>query len=117
MIEGDIIYLGDRWQDEFNQIELKSYTLVNLRLGLAAEKWEVLAYVDNLFDEDTVQQAEDVSSGINRERIMREIHEIPIPAGAGPGDFRISGAPSPTGSAMAFLPDPRTYGVRFSFRY
>lgn len=117
LIEGDIIYLGDRWQDEFNQIELKSYTLVNLRLGLAAEKWEVLAYVDNLFDEDTVQQAEDVSSGINRERIMREIHEIPIPAGAGPGDFRISGAPSPTGSAMAFLPDPRTYGVRFSFRY
>ena len=115
-IESSARHMGKRWQDEFNQIGLKSYTITDLRVGLTAEKWELLFYVDNLFDDDTVQQAEDMSSGLGRELIWRGLYDIPIPGGD-PANFRISGSPSPTGSAMAFLPDPLTFGMRISVRY
>jgi outer membrane receptor protein involved in Fe transport len=54
------------YRDEFNSagdndpIDLiPDYTKVNLRIGLRADSWEVMAYGRNIFDEDALQQSFD----------------------------------------------------------
>jgi outer membrane receptor protein involved in Fe transport len=38
---------------------IDSYTKTNLRIGLRAESWEVMAYGRNIFDENALQQSYD----------------------------------------------------------
>ncbi len=54
-IETDVIYQGERWEDEFNRVKFQSYTLVDLRAGLTGENWQIVAYADNLLNDDTVK--------------------------------------------------------------
>lgn len=57
-VGGDVIYVDDRDTElrpnSPNQIDLDSYTLVNLRGGVKTEDWSVTLAVNNLFNDDTV---------------------------------------------------------------
>jgi outer membrane receptor protein involved in Fe transport len=115
-IETDIQWTDDRFTDIENAAYVKAYWNTDLRIGLQGENWQVLAYVNNLFDDDTVRFT-----------------------GGGPGlgccfvlgsgiDFDPAADPSiPAASdvvmvdlplyASAFLPPPRVVGMRASYRF
>lgn len=109
-IEADAQWTDDRFTDITNTAFVQSYWNADLRVGIQSNNWEVLAYVTNLFDDDTVRSA-----------------------GGGPGlgccfvlGSSIDNAPPdpvtdvlvdlPLG-VTAFLPPPRVVGLRASYRF
>ncbi len=93
-IEGDFEFQDDRYEGADNALVLPSYWLWNFRLGLMTENIDVVAYVDNAFDDDTVKTG--FSDG-----------DIPF--------FYATGAFLNHGTL--YMPDPRTYGLRVSYRF
>ncbi len=111
-------YQDERFMEDDNTIILDSFSLTDVRFGFEGDRWSVIAYVDNVFDDDTIKSA-----------------------GTGPGnafaDFRFgqivapgvqAGVPGPTASGLipapmiptlvfATLPDPRTYGLRMNIKF
>ena len=94
-------YQSERYQSEFNDLQFAPYWLFDLRLGLIAEQWEVVGYVANLLDDDTIK------SGF----VAPDFDSFNFISSPGPSTFITSN--------MAFynLPDPRQVGVRASFRF
>lgn len=80
-----------RYIDESNLAWMPAYGLVDLRAGLAGERWTATAYVDNLLDDDRIQSA------------IRFI------------DLGTTENFSPQRDYLAFLPRPRTAGVRVTY--
>jgi iron complex outermembrane receptor protein len=54
-IEADARYTGNRPTDEYNVRFIPSQTVVNAQLGLEADHWTGLVYVENLFNQDKIQ--------------------------------------------------------------
>lgn len=107
------IALDNQWTDkrylEFsNESWLGAYWNSDLQLGLRTGRWEAMAYVSNLFDDDTVRSASS-SPGLSccfqlglavdfGEQILAGGAEVPIPK-------------------AAFLPPPRVIGARLNYRF
>ena len=98
LTELSAIFTDERWVEENNVQLLDSYWVFDFRLGLVSDSWDVLFYVDNLTDDDTVKSAVDVGSQTNTHR-----------QGHWP--------PGPTDGLVVSMPDPRIYGVRATFRF
>ena len=96
-LESNASYQDERYTSSGNFTQLDDFWLVDARVGLSSEIWSVIAYVDNLFDDDTISSA---GSAID----LAEGY-VDTPGVAPPG--------LPT----AFLPPPRTYGLRFQVNY
>jgi iron complex outermembrane receptor protein len=100
--QGVATYQGERWADNANLVELKRYWLVNLQIGVEAEKWLISVFVDNVFDDDTIRYAQEFIDqgqgfqGPNIANTTLETFTFPI------GYF-------------AYLPPPRVAGIRFSY--
>jgi outer membrane receptor protein involved in Fe transport len=92
--QGSATYQGKRWADAANLVELESYFLVNGQIGLQQDNWFVSVFVENMFDDDTVRYAQQF-----------------IDQGQG---FQTNTLSFP-GGYFAYLPQPRTTGVRFSY--
>jgi outer membrane receptor protein involved in Fe transport len=91
VLEAEAQHRSRRYVDEANLAELPAYTIANVRAGLMTDRWSVLLYLDNAFDEDAIQTAQryvDVGT---------------------PDNF------VPRRSYLALLPEPRTYGVRVAW--
>lgn len=82
-----------RYIDESNLAWMPAYGLVDLRAGVEGERWTATAYVDNLLDDDRIQSA------------IRFI------------DLGTTENFSPQRDYLAFLPRPRTAGVRLTFEF
>jgi hypothetical protein len=54
-VRGDVTYIGKRWDSILNLAYVPSQVRANLRGGLRADKWDVAAFVNNLFDDDTLE--------------------------------------------------------------
>jgi iron complex outermembrane receptor protein len=99
-LESDVVYQGKRYLNDSNTINLDSYSEVAFRLGLRSDRWEVLAYVDNAFDDDTV-----------RSSFGNTANEL------------ISFSPGPPGTLILplnqtpILPDQRQIGMRINYRF
>jgi outer membrane receptor protein involved in Fe transport len=93
-VEADAIYQDSRFTSEDNQVILPDYWLANFRFGVRNRTWDVLGFVDNAFDDDTVKVAFDDG-------------DIPNFYGT----FRFLNRPTMT------LPDPRLYGIRANYRF
>ena len=52
-LEADAIYQDERYESATNAVKFDSYALFNFRLGLETDVWDVIAYVDNAFEDDT----------------------------------------------------------------
>jgi outer membrane receptor protein involved in Fe transport len=92
------------WQDKRasdpeNLLTLKDYAIMNMRLGLTSDQWEVLAYVDNVLDQDTF------TTGGSGPDFGRQVSQLGFTAGFGTSHF------------FATLPDPRVFGVRANYRF
>ncbi len=95
-VEGNVQYQDDRFADEFNDRGVDSFSVVDLRFGLEAEQWDVIFYVNNVFDDDTIQNWTSGGGGIV------ETAES------------LSFFPS---SGFGFAPDPRHIGIRASYEF
>ena len=94
-------YQSERFLSEFNQLEFQEYWLADFRLGLQSDNWEIIGYVDNLFDNDTT------ISGFASPDFSK---------------FGISFNPPPItvslpNQATYSLARPRTLGIRASFSF
>ena len=96
--ESHLQYQAERFLDNDNFVLIDSFTQVDLRAGLSGEDWDVVVYVDNVFDDDTIRNA-----------------------GSGP-DFGINVVDGGFGSLgrsqfFGVLPPPRIAGLRANFRF
>jgi iron complex outermembrane receptor protein len=87
------LYRSQRYLDEANLAFLPAYSLFNLRLGVESSRLSVIGYIDNLFDDDKIKNAQRVVDFGN-------------PDGFAPGR-----------GYLLTLPQPRNYGVRLSARF
>lgn len=95
-IESNTSYRSRRYIEQGNRAILRGYSLTDLRVGLRTRNWEFLAYVDNLFDDDTIQSANTKTGDVDR--VVRNL--------------AVS-----TRAILVNLPNPRTFGIRFNIRY
>ena len=80
--------------DHFQKVE---------RLGLQTQKWSIVGYVNNLFDDDTLK-----SGVVNLPDFQNSLIVAGGTAPQGPG------VPSGT---VATLPDKRQFGVRANYKF
>ncbi len=92
-IQANAVYSSKRYANPDNLVILDSYWTADLRAGLSSESWDLILYVDNLFDDDTVKSV--LGSGSQIETVRQSLFP-----------------PGPSGNVVAFLPDPRVIGVR-----
>ena len=96
--EGNFQYQDERFLDNDNFTVIDSFSQLDLRLGLVAENWDALIYVENATDDDTIRNA-----------------------GSGPdfGANVVDGGFGSLGRSQFFgvLPQPRTVGVRANYRF
>lgn len=112
MVDFDVQYQGSRWEAEWNIVEFESYMLADLRVGLSRDSWTVMAYVENLFDDDTLR------SGISAPdfgAIGIVSGFVPPPRVPPPGRFFFT-LLFPNATTL-YYPDPREIGVRASYSF
>jgi outer membrane receptor protein involved in Fe transport len=99
--EGNGLYQDERFLDRFNVAKLDSYTVFDFRLGIRTDRWDVLAYMDNAFNDETIKTG---TSAV----LTRDARSVAFP---GPFTFVIPP------SVLTVLPDQRQFGIRASFRF
>ena len=87
-------YQDERFLDQGNNLSVPDYTIIDAYVGISGENWSATLYTVNLTDED------DIQSGISN-----------VDYG-----FLPDGQNVPFGVNL-ILPQPRTVGARFSYRF
>lgn len=104
LLEGDIIYQDERFLDQTNTITFAPYTLVNLRTGFSTDHWDVIAYVDNLFQNDEIRTGfASPFTGPGTEFVLG--------TGGEPNAFVFQSG------FVGVLPDKRQGGIRVNYRF
>lgn len=93
-VEGDVQYQDERFEADDNLLVFPSYWLANFRLGITNDAWDIVAYVDNAFDDDTVKTGFSNGSTPN---------------------FQLTGLFENQG--ILILPDQRQFGLRVNYRF
>ena len=112
MIDFDVQYQGSRWMDEWNIVEIESYMLADFRVGLSRDSWTVMAYVENVFDDDTLRSGV-AAPDFGAIGIVRGF--VPPPRVPPPGRFFFT-LLFPNALTL-YYPDPREFGVRASYTF
>lgn len=89
----DMTYIGKRYDSIANFAYVSGQFRTNLRAGVRAEKWEIVAFVNNLFDDDTLEASRYQSD-----------------SAADPFFFQLA-------SSEAVLPKKRHFGVTATLRF
>jgi iron complex outermembrane receptor protein len=98
-VEGDASYTDERFVQASNILALEDYWMTNFRVGVSTDQWDIVAYVNNALDDDTVKEGID---NIDSRYLSIDTSNfgILVPNGA-----------------RYLLPDPRTYGVRLNYNF
>jgi iron complex outermembrane receptor protein len=92
-VRGDVTYRDRMWDSILNVAYVPSQTRVNLRGGLSGENWDVVLFVNNLFDDDTLESARYQSD-----------------SAADPFFFQLA-------ASEAYMPNKRQAGVTVTYRF
>lgn len=92
-------YQDERFVDADNFVKFDDFWLLDFRLGLAGEKWDVVAYLDNVLDDNTLK------SGGSGPDFALQNQELGFTAGLGVQQY------------FGLLPEPRRFGVRMTLRF
>jgi outer membrane receptor protein involved in Fe transport len=101
-VEADAEYQDERFDNDENNLVFPDYWLFDFRAGVSNDKWDIIAYVDNAFDDDTVKTG--FADG-----------DIPVfqvgsfAEGIPPAQF--------FNHATVILPDERQFGLRVNYRF
>jgi len=98
-LEATATYEDERFLGADNFISFDDYWLVDARGGLSGEKWELLLYVRNLFDDDTIK------TGGTGPDFGQQVGEIGFTAGLG------------VSHSFGLLPQPRIFGAKVTMRF
>jgi len=109
VVDLDANWEGERYIEDDNTAWLDSYWLANLRVGVDADKWSAVLFVDNIADDRTVRSA---GSG---PAIYASDFRFGLVATAGAP--RLSAAPSIPTTVFANLPSPRVVGLRMAYKF
>ena len=101
LAEADLSTQSKRFDSADNRLILPSFTLVDLRLGLTTENWDIIAFANNVFNDDTVQTAFNAT----------DFDTINVAFFPPPFTFIL------TGALQANLPNKRQVGVRASYSF
>lgn len=97
--EFNMTYQSKRFLEAENTVFLDEYFLVDARLGLLGDRWDLLMYIDNLFDDNTIK------SGGTGPDFGSQVVELGFSAGLG------------VSHSFGTLPDPRVFGIRARYRF
>ena len=96
-------YQSKRYLTDGNNAYMPAHDIWDIQAGVDTESWRVLFYVENMFDDDSVRSA------VSNTDFGNFIVSFP------------SGSPGPQielpRAANIRLPQPRTVGARFSYRF
>ncbi|MGI9343233.1 MAG: TonB-dependent receptor [Gammaproteobacteria bacterium] len=98
-VEGTANFQDERFLDADNAVKFDDYWLFDARVGLTGETFEFLLYVDNVFDDRTIQ------TGGSGPDFGEQVTELGFTAGLGNTHF------------FGLLPTPRTFGARLTMRF
>jgi iron complex outermembrane receptor protein len=101
LIEADLTSSSKRFESSNNILILPSYTLVDFRLGLTGENWDLIGYANNVFNDDTVQIAFN----------SVDFSTVNLAFFPPPTTFIL------TNALQATLPNKRQVGVRMSYSF
>lgn len=93
-LEGDAQYQSERYMDPESTSIFEEYWKANFRVGIESDNWEVILFVDNAFDDDTILSGSE------------------IPDFSEPLTF-----PAPAFATLGILPDKRQYGIRANYTF
>jgi outer membrane receptor protein involved in Fe transport len=102
-VDTDVRYQSDRFTSFENSLVMDAYWLADLRAGVRSQKWSLTAFVNNLFNDDTMK-----ASAVY-------IQNFSIAYLTATGRTPLA-SQSPSG-ARALLPDKRQVGIRFSYDF
>lgn len=112
MVDFDVQYQGSRYEAEWNLLEFESYMLADMRVGMSSGSWMVMAYVSNLFDDDTMRSG---LSAPDFRGISVVAGFVPPPRVPPPG--RVFVTQLFPNSTNLYYPDPREVGIRASYTF
>jgi len=115
-LESDFQWTDKRYIEQTNESWMAPYWNVDLRAGLQGDRWEVLAFVTNLLNDDTVKS---VSAGPGLGCCFILASGIDI-AGQQPTtgpDYNKTVMVDLPLFRSAFLPPPRVVGLRANYRF
>jgi len=98
-VEGNTNYQSDRFVDFDNAVTLEDYWNTDLRVGVQSDRIDLLVYVENVFDDDTIK-----TGGVGPE-FADQVRDFGFTAGLGVNHWFVT------------LPDPRTVGIRGKLRF
>lgn len=98
-VDLNMTYQSKRYLEAENTVFLEEFYLVDTRLGLIGDRWEILMYIDNLFDDNTIK------GGGTGPDFGSQVVELGFSAGLG------------VSHTFGTLPDPRVFGVRARYRF
>jgi outer membrane receptor protein involved in Fe transport len=112
-VETDIFWQSSRYTGITNQLKTADYMEMNLRWGFQGEQWDAVLYVDNLIDNDAVRSVGG-GPGLGCCFVLGDGVDVSdadptVPSAAVQVDLPLYNT--------AFLPDPRTIGVRMSYHF
>ncbi len=89
----------ERWLEPENAVQLADYARLDMLVGLTSDKWDVVAYMNNVFDDDRFL------TGGSGPDFGEQVTQLGFTAGFGTTHY------------FATLPDPRVIGVRGTYRF
>ena len=92
-------YQDTRFESTDNDLFFDEYWLTNFSLGVQGDRWDVLFYIDNVKDEDTLKSASGAPD------FGRQVTELGFLAGLG------------VSNVTATLPNPRVIGLRANYAF
>lgn len=99
LLEADVKYQSERYVDEFNDRSVSGFSIVNLRAGIETTGWDAVLYVNNVFDDDTVQSwSPGLGLVATAERTNPNLFAFPA-------------------EGFSIAPPPRHWGVRANVRF
>ena len=101
LIETDVKYQDSRFDTSENILSTPSYWLTDLRIGVTSDAWRVVAFANNLFDDDTVKNAFNAT----------DFSTIRLAFFPPPFTFVLNNG------LQAVLPPKRQIGVRASYKF
>ncbi|MCP4000846.1 MAG: TonB-dependent receptor [Gammaproteobacteria bacterium] len=101
-------YQDSRYLEAFNVVEFDSYNISDWRIGIIADNWEVTGFIDNVFDDDTITTG-GPQPGIQTGSFGFGFQVSP--------NISVNAGPKLPSDTYAQLPNPRTAGVRATFRF
>ena len=103
LVDGDVRYTSNRFTSFENYLYMEPYWLMDLRAGVKTKRFTITAYVNNLFNDDTMKAS----------AVAVQNWSLAYLTNSGRTPLSVQ-APS---SALALLPDKRQFGVRGSYNF